>query len=177
VVLLGQGQGTGLEKVHFASQGLVSGLASDCGVVIMLGKVRQNQERSLAVIVFLKELGQGGVGKMAHTAHDPLLDHPGVGPVPQHFQVMVRFNHQPIAPAQMVFHAVRQVAQVSDNANLDAVGFEGKAAGISRIVRNGECRYRDVGNLKTAAYMKMFAPLQLRRLAFRIFGRSPPRTE
>src|SRR5438270_11932607 len=87
---------------------------------------------------------------------------------------MVGFDHQSITTPKVVFYIGGQVAQISHYANLYSVGLEGKAAWISRVVRNGERRHGNVGNFKAAAYLKVLAPFQLCWFTFRIFGGAPP---
>jgi len=69
----------------------------------------------------------------------------------------------------MVLDAVRQITQIGHHADLYALGLKGKSAGISRVMRDSERRYGDVGYFKAAADLKVFAALQLGRLAFRVF--------
>jgi len=61
------------------------------GMVILFRKVRQNHVRRTSIIVRHQEFRECFVGQMPHAAHDALLDHPGIGPVAQHFQIMIRF--------------------------------------------------------------------------------------
>src|SRR5258707_12078714 len=75
LVLLGQAQGTGLKQVKPSAQGLVSGLAGQLRMVIVLRQVAQNQESRLAIVIALQEFRQRPVGAMALFVHDALLDH------------------------------------------------------------------------------------------------------
>ena len=95
-----------------------------------------------------KEFSERLVREMPHPAHDPLLHRPWIRPHPQHFQIVIRFHHQHIAPSQMVAHAGRHVAEVGGNRNLRAFGAESEAHRIGGVVRNGERCHRDIGDLK-----------------------------
>src|SRR6266852_7391485 len=110
----------------------------------------QHKKCRLAVIVVHKEVSQRSIGKVANPAHDPLLDHPGIGAVTQHFQIMVGLNHQTITGTEVLFYIGRHVTQVSDDSNLYAGCLEGKAAWVSRIVGNGKWHYRDARDHKAA---------------------------
>ena len=75
---------------------------------------------------------------MPHPRHHSLLDGPGIWTIAQHFQVVVRFEHQYIASAQRQFRIRRHVAEVSRDANLDAFRGKHEPYGVSGIMRNGE---------------------------------------
>src|SRR5258708_4306497 len=127
----------------------------------MLGKVRQNKECSKPIIVFLKEFRECGIGEVANPAHYPLLYHPGIRAVTQHFNVVIGLNHEPIAAAQCVSYIVLHLSKVGNNADFHSIRFESEATRIGGIMRNGKRHYRNIGDGKTSSGMEVLPALQL----------------
>src|ERR1700757_3123821 len=84
------------------------------------------------------------IGEVPVTAHDPLLHKPGVGPYPQHFQIVVRFPNQAMATPHMMLHQLGDTAEVGHHADLDPLRCDGKRYRLHRIVWNREGRDLDV---------------------------------
>src|ERR1700753_3547560 len=85
---------------------------------------------------------------MADTGHNTLLDRPGIWAIAQHLDVMVRFEHENIAAAQLQADVGRHIAEVGGYAGRDPFGLEDKADRIDRIVRNGEGADGDIADGK-----------------------------
>ena len=85
---------------------------------------------------------------MAHAAHHPLFDRPRIRAATQHFEIVIGFNDQHVAFAQVVTNACRHVAEVGDHSNFGTLRAKREAHGIGGIVRNGERRNCDIGDLK-----------------------------
>src|SRR5215470_14628883 len=107
-------------------------------MVVLLGKVSQNDVGRTAVIVLLEKSCQIAVGKVAIATLDALFDHHGVWPDTQHLQVVVRLDHQSITAAQRMDNVSGHTSQIGQNAHLHPIGLEGEAAGISSIVRSSK---------------------------------------
>src|SRR2546429_8463 len=73
---------------------------------------------------------------MPGAAQDALLHLPRVRANLQHIQIVIGFEHQAIRSAQMYFHQLRHIAQVSNDGHLCAVRAERKADGIGGVVWN-----------------------------------------
>ena len=58
---------------------------------------------------------------MPGAAHHALLDVPRIRPHLQHFEIVIRFQHQAIGIAQMNFHQFRQIAEIGDDRYFHAV--------------------------------------------------------
>ena len=115
-------------------------------MVVFLAQVGEHQNLGGAVVVFRKEVGRGVVGKVPLPAHHALFDEPGVWPHFQHLQVVVRFEDQAMAAAEVLLDKFRNVAKVRDHADLDSFRLERERHGINGVVRNGKGRDGDVAD-------------------------------
>src|SRR2546430_1240549 len=73
---------------------------------------------------------------MPGAAQGALFHLPRVRANLQHIQIVIGFEHQAIRSAQMYFHQLRHIAQVSNDGHLCAVGTERKADGIGGVMWN-----------------------------------------
>ena len=104
-------------------QRLFSGNARHRRIVILLGKMRENEMPRQPVKHFAirQEIAHGGIREMPRSAHHSLLDVPRIRPHLQHFEIVIRFQNQKIGFAQMMFHELRQVAKIGDDRDLDSM--------------------------------------------------------
>src|SRR5436190_3822519 len=93
---------------------------------------------------------------MPGAAQDALLQRPLVRASLQRIQIVIGFQHQAIRSAQMYFHQLRHIAQISNDGHLCAVGTERKADGIGGIVRNRKRVHVDVANGEMLARLDGF---------------------
>src|SRR5271166_6094218 len=133
------------------AQGTLSRHPRDLRMIVLLRKVRQDEELGTSIIVVHQEIREGLIGEMADATHHALLDAPRIRAAAQQLEVVVRFDHQHMASAQVMANAGGHVAEIGANSNLDAVAAKREANGIDSVMRNGERRHRDVADLKRAA--------------------------
>lgn len=88
---------------------------------------------------------------MAGAAHHTLLDKPRVGANLEHFEIVIRFEDQKIALAQMLLHVFGHVAEIRGKGGLCSVRTERKANRIDGIVRDHERIHFDVADFKALA--------------------------
>src|SRR5271165_1052526 len=132
-------------------QGTFSRHPRDLRMIVLLRKMRQDEELSSPIIVARQEIREGIVGEVTNAAHHTLLHAPRIRSAAQHLEVVIGFDHQHMAAAQVMPHAGRHVAEIGADANLDTIARKREADGIDGIMRNGERSYRDVADLKSAA--------------------------
>src|SRR3984885_7984353 len=92
---------------------------------------------------------------MSHATHDPLFDRPGIGPITQHFKVVVTFEHKNVTVSDRHLHIRWYIAQVGRDGHANSVRFKNKTDRVSRVVRNRERRDRNVANGESAARRKI----------------------
>ncbi len=88
---------------------------------------------------------------MPGAAHHALLDVPGVRTHFEHLDIVIGFEHDGIAIAQMVFHKFGHVAEIGDHGHLDATRAKREAQRIGGIVRNRKGRDFNIANAERAA--------------------------
>src|SRR6516164_4177742 len=137
-------------------------------MIVLLRKVRQDEEFRTTIIVRRQKICECVIRQMANPAHHALLYRPWIRAAAQHLQVVVRFNHQYLAPADMLPHACWHIPQIGTKADFDALTAKGEPYRIDCVMRDGEWRDPHVADLKRAAGMKLLAPLQLDPIAFPI---------
>src|SRR5579863_545267 len=107
------------------------------------------------------------------TAH-ALLYRPGIRPVAQHFQIVIRLNDQHIASSQIIFHIRQEPPEIGGDGELDAFRQKSETDWIDGIVRNGKWRDRNVPDAKAVPGREKFQALKLRTLPGSILHRSSP---
>jgi len=107
-ILSGQHQPV-LQQRLLRAKSILSHAAGHFRMIILFGQMRQHYVRCASIIIFRKKLGEGVVGEVPDPAHHPLLDRPRIRPYPQHFKIVVGFDDDDIATAQVVAHAGRHV--------------------------------------------------------------------
>lgn len=131
-------------------------IANQLRVIVVLADVTEHQRRDAGIEIVFDKLGGDLVRQMAAAAHDALFNGPGVRPDAQHFQIVIRLEHQQIGAAQMHTQRICDVAQVGGDGNLDSLRSECEAHRIDGIVRDGETRNIEIADAKRAAGLKLF---------------------
>lgn len=129
-----------------ALEGLLNRQARHLGRVVVLAQVGQDEEGGGAVKVVLEVAGQGLVGEMPEAAHHPLLDEPGVGPAAQKLDVVVGFEQQEVAAAELLLGERGEVAEVDGEADAHALGGEAEGYRLAGVVGHGEGEDFDVAD-------------------------------
>lgn len=104
--------------------------------------MREDKKTSAGIEAFrISEiLADNVVGEMAGARHDALFDVPGVGADFEHFEIVIRFQNEAIALAEVVLDELGQVAEIGHNGELRAIRAESIADWIGGIVRDRERR-------------------------------------
>ncbi len=126
----------------------------DLGVIVVLAQMAEDQGRGAAIEFMAEVVVNGVIGKMAVAAHHALLDGPRVGAHAQDFEVMIGFEQQEIRTLQVELDGIRNVAEIGDHAELDALGAEAEADGVDGIVRDSEAVDFDVADREARAGLK-----------------------
>ena len=71
-------------------------------MIILLRKMRQDEELCPSIIVGCEEIRERVIGQMSDGAHHPLLHAPRIRAAAQQFEVVVGFDHQHMAAAQII---------------------------------------------------------------------------
>src|ERR1035437_6945390 len=77
------------QQAALLAQGTLGCHPGDLRMIVLLRKVRQNEELGTSIIVADKEFCEFTVGEMADPAHHALLDTPRIGTAAQHLEIMV----------------------------------------------------------------------------------------
>ena len=120
------------------AQGTLSRHPRDLRMIVLLRKVRQDEELGTPIIVARQEIRERVIGQMADAAHHALLHAPRIRAAAQHLEIVVGFDHQHVTSAQVMANAGRHVAEIGADADLDAVAAKGEADGIDGVMRDGE---------------------------------------
>ena len=139
-----------------ALERFAGGAANQLRMIVVLADMTEHQCRDSGIEIVFNELGGDFVRQMAAAAHDALFNAPGVRPDAQHFQIVIRFEHQQIGAAQMHTQRICDVAQVGGDGNFDSLRSKREAHRIDGIVRDGETRNIEIADSKRAAGLKLF---------------------
>ena len=141
-----------------AAKGFFSGDASDVGIVIFLGDVREDQiaRAGIESVGVGQEFAYGVIGEMAGAGENALLDDPGIGADLEHIEVVIGFEDHAIGVAKMNFDEFRHVAQVGADGDFCAVRTEGETDRVGGIMRNGKGVDVNVTNGETLAGVNGF---------------------
>jgi hypothetical protein len=93
---------------------------------------------------------------VAGAGENALLDDPGVGADFEHIEIVIGFEDEAIGLAEMDSNVIREVAEISADGDLGAVGTEGESDGVSGVVRDGEGMDVDVADGETLASLDGF---------------------
>ena len=98
----------------------------------------QDERAHGCVEVQADEVGDGIVRQVADAAHHALLDGPGIGADFQHVDIVVRFEQKQVHRTQVEPYGIGDVAEVGDQAGLEAVAAEAEGHGVGGVVGDGE---------------------------------------
>ena len=123
-----------------AAKGFFGGEANEIGVVVFLGDVGEDEMADAGIEAFGvgEEFADRMVGEVTGAGKDALFDDPGIGADLEHVEIVVGLEDEAIGLAEVGPHVIRQVAEISADGDLGAVGAEGESDGICRVVRDGE---------------------------------------
>src|SRR5579872_938369 len=143
-------------------------------MIVVLAEMAQNQGRGGGIELVAQVIAHHFVGQVAVAAHDALLHRPGIGSDLQHVEVVIGFEQQHVRAAQMELDRVRDISEIGDDADLDALRLKAKAYRVDGIMRNGEAVDFDVADGQARARLKA---LQARGTAFPIDQRRREATD
>src|SRR5208337_5288777 len=92
-------------------------------------------------------------------AHHALLHVPRIRTDLQHIQVVVRFKNQTMATLHALLDDFRNISEISDQANSDALGIKREGNWIHRIVRDRERRDLNVADAELLTGSEVFEAL------------------
>src|SRR5439155_25081743 len=105
-------------------QRLAGNQADDFGMVVVLAEMAQDQIRGGSAEILHQVIRHPQIGEVAYARHDSLLDGPRVRPDLQHVEIVIGLEHQKIRATQVILDGFRDVAEVGDNSDADALCFE-----------------------------------------------------
>lgn len=147
-------------------------------MIVVLAEVSENQCRHSAIEIVANKIRDHFIRQVPSPAHDSLLHRPGIRPVFQHPEIVIRFEQQQIHAAQMHLDGIRHVAKIRYDANANTFGGDGIADWVNGIVRDREARNLELAYGKPAAGLKAFqprrdfAPIDRRRSSMREIDRN-----
>jgi hypothetical protein len=120
-----------------AAQRFLRGDARNLGIVVLLGKMREDEIAGAGVeaIGVGEEFADGVIREMPCAGEDALLDDPRIRADLEHVEVVIGFEDEAVALAEMVLDKLGEVAEVGDERRLGPIGAEGEADGVCGIVR------------------------------------------
>src|SRR5438874_13653931 len=143
-----------MQQITPRTQRLFGGSPRNLGMVILLREMRQHYICCTSIIVAGKEIREGVIRQVPDATHYPLLHRPGIRASPEHLHIMIGFDHQHIAAAQMIANVGRDVSQISRDGYFYAFRAKGESHWIGGVMRNGEWRNRNIADLKPASGRK-----------------------
>ncbi len=122
----------------------------ECGGVVLLGQVAENDAVGASVVVAGEVFGGRVIGQVADPGQDALLDGPRVGAILEHLEVVVGFEQEDVGAAEGGLDVGGHVAEISGNGHTDAFGgaMDDEAAGVGGVVRDGEGGDAEVADLE-----------------------------
>lgn len=139
---------------------LAEGLAGrEFGVpdgVVLLAQVPKNEHLGFGGELRSDVLAGSVVRQMSKAGENSLLEVPRVRADLEEIGVVVGFEEEEVGAAEMVLDAFREVAEVSGDSDLDAVGGEGIADGVGGVVREGEGLDVEVAEVEGCARLESF---------------------
>ena len=153
-----------------ASKGLLGGDLGEIGGIVLLGQMREDEMARAPVknVGIGEKIAHHRIRQVAGAAHHALFDVPGIRPHLQHFEIVVRFEHQEIRIAQVMLDQFRHVAEVCDDGHLCAIRVERVANRLDRVVRDGKRVNLHIPDLESRPWPDEFDPLELRFWTIRI---------
>jgi len=120
-------------------------------MIVVFAQVAKDECIDGRIKIGAYEIANHVVRQVPFAAHHALLDGPRVGADLEHFEIVIRFQHQQIHAAQMELDGVRDVAQVGYQTYFNALRAKTEAHRINRIVRNCKAVDFDIAHRKRSA--------------------------
>lgn len=160
----GDGQSGGEAAAGEGFAGVVFGEEGD---VMVFAEVAEEEGFDLSGEVGGDVFAGGGVGEVAFAAEDALFDGPRDGADLEHGGVVVGFEEDGLAAAEVPFDGVGHVAEVGDDGEAGGAGGDGIADGVDGVVGDGEGLDVEGAELEAGACLEAaevgveFAPFDL----------------
>ena len=138
--------GTGHDAV--AAQHTVDGLARQFGVVVLLAQVAQPDVLQLLAHVLGDGRAAVAVVQVSRAGEDAVLEELWIGSLLHHLDVVVGLDDEVACSADELFHLVRHVPCIGDDADVGACGFDEVAYVVAAVVRHTEGRHAELANLQ-----------------------------
>ena len=140
------------------AEGFFGGDADEIGIVVFLGDVGEDEMADARVKAFgvSEKFADGVIGEMAGAGKDALLDDPGIRANLEHVEIVIGFKDEAIRLAEMDADVVREVAEIGADGDFCAIGAEGEAYGIGRVVWDGKSVHVDVADGEALAGLDGF---------------------
>ncbi len=136
-MLTGKEQSVG-EQAGFAGQCPFGGDSCELRMIVAFGEMGKDEIGRGAVVNLFEKAGGGIVGEMADAGENALLDGPGIWAVAEHFEIVIRLQHDEIAAAKLGLHIGGHVAEVGGDGETCAFGGEDESNGIGGVVWDSE---------------------------------------
>src|SRR5579859_6767533 len=95
-------------------------------MIVVLAEMAQNQSRGRGIELVAAIIAHHFVGQVAVAAHDALLHRPGIRSYLKHIEVVIGIAQQQVRAAQREVNPARDIAEVSDDADLAALRIKAK---------------------------------------------------
>jgi hypothetical protein len=151
-----------------AAQGLLGADFGHPGVVVDFREVGQHQIARAAVEGFRigEKVTYRLIGEVSGAAHDALFHVPGIGADLKRLHVVIRFQDQAIAIAEVLFHQFRHVTEIGHQREFQALGAKGEAQRIDGVVGDAKGRDFDIADAESVARFDEFDVLEAARVTF-----------
>src|SRR5437879_1987244 len=149
------------------AQGFFRADARDIGIIVVFGKMRQHQIARARVETFGigEKRADALIREMAGAAHHALLDVPGIRADLEHLHIVIRFEHEAIAIAQVLLDQLGHVTEIGHQGELHAGSAEGEAERVDGVVGNAKRRDFDIANAEAVAGLNELDALESPRVA------------
>ena len=131
-----------------AAQHTVDGLARQFGVVVLLAQVAQPDVLQLLAHVLGDGRAAVAVVQVSRAGEDAVLKELRIGSLLHHLDVVVGLDDEVAGSADELFHLVRHVPCIGDDADVGACGFDEVAYVVAAVVRHAEGRHAELANLQ-----------------------------
>ncbi len=129
-------------------------------MIVVLADVAQDQGCGGGIELVAEVVADHFIRKVSVAAHHALLYGPGVRADLQHVEIVIGFEQQHVGAAQMELDGIGNVAEVGDDADVDALRVKTVAHGIDGVVGDGEAVDVDIADGEARASLET---LQARR--------------
>ena len=115
-------------------------------MIVVLAQVPQDQCTDGGVQIAANEIGDDVVRQVPLATHDALFHRPRIRPYLQHFEIVIGLQYQQIRATQMELNRIRQIAEIGDQPDLDALRAKAKSHRIDGVMRDGKAVDLDVAD-------------------------------